>query len=463
MLRSLYSGISGMQVNQTKMDVIGNNIANVGTTSFKSSNVRFEDMLSQNVKDASGPSLYQGGVNSKQVGLGVQLQSINTVMSQGMLQPTGRALDAAIDGEGFFMVSKGPQTFADGTIKINNGKGQHNIDSQSLSTSGSQIMYSRDGSFTLDADGNLLTSDGYRIMGYAVTNDDNKQQATGLAPGQVSAGGIKFDFSPGSQLNNYKIQFQNGAASGTAISANADVDQHVITISGDFSGKLTNKQFTDAVNKALSGAGISQTATVSGDPVNPGANDDLIKAPSDFNASAAITGGTPIESIGTDGTISFVDGSKKVSAYDDSLKTLKIPDKVKVPGTTNSYLKVKSFSIDKTGIVNATLENGSVAAVGQLALAGFKNPEGLNKLGGNLYGQSANSGEPIIRTGTNTSGGEDNSKGFGSIANGMLEMSNVDLAQQFTDMITTSRAFQASGKMITTGDEILQDIINLKR
>ncbi|MDZ5033995.1 flagellar hook-basal body complex protein, partial [Clostridium perfringens] len=176
MLRSMYSGISGMKVNQTKLDVIGNNISNVGTTSFKSSRARFSDMLSQNVSDAMAPSNNQGGVNASQVGLGVQLASIDSVMTQGMMQPTGRALDVAIDGDGFFMVSKGPAIY-DGTLEVNHRAGAHNITAQSLVNSGSEIMYSRDGSFILDEQGNLLTGDGFRIMGYSLTNDDSSQEA----------------------------------------------------------------------------------------------------------------------------------------------------------------------------------------------------------------------------------------------------------------------------------------------
>ena len=160
MLRSMYSGISGMKVNQTRLDVIGNNISNVNTTGFKSSRARFKDMLNQNVSNAMAPSQNQGGTNASQVGLGVQLASIDAVMTQGNLQSTGRALDLAIDGEGFFMVSNGPSIYGDST-------------QQSLANSGSEIMYTRDGSLILDSEGNLLTGDGYRVMGYSLTNDDS--------------------------------------------------------------------------------------------------------------------------------------------------------------------------------------------------------------------------------------------------------------------------------------------------
>ena len=126
MLRSMYSGISGMKVNQTRLDVIGNNISNVNTTGFKSSRARFKDMLNQNVSNAMAPSQNQGGTNSSQVGLGVQLASIEAVMTQGNLQSTGRALDLAIDGEGFFMVSNGPSIYGDSQLEVNH-RGQVHI------------------------------------------------------------------------------------------------------------------------------------------------------------------------------------------------------------------------------------------------------------------------------------------------------------------------------------------------
>ncbi|HEY5524492.1 MAG TPA: flagellar hook-basal body complex protein, partial [Clostridium sp.] len=144
MLRSMYSGISGMKVNQTKLDVIGNNIANVNTTGFKSSRARFADTLSQNVSDAMAPSQNAGGTNASQVGLGVKLASIDSVMTQGSMQTTGRALDVAIDGNGFFMVSSGPSVSKDGTLQVSN-TGSHTVTDQSIQTSGSQLMYSRDG------------------------------------------------------------------------------------------------------------------------------------------------------------------------------------------------------------------------------------------------------------------------------------------------------------------------------
>lgn len=342
-MRAMYSGISGMKVNQTRLDVIGNNIANVGTTAFKGSRARFEDSLSQAERAASAPSTSLGGTNAGDVGLGVQLAGIDKMMQQGNMQPTGRALDCAIDGNGFFMVSKG-KTIFDDSLKVDHNKGKHVIDAKN-STAKSEILFTRDGAFTLDQEGNLLTSDGYRVMGYGLKS---------------------------------KV-------------------------------------------------------------------------------------GAPVESL-KDGRkageeVTFVDASEEVQAVETSLKTLKIPEKV---ATAGGFSRVKTFSIDKQGIITAQLEGGKVAALGQIAMAGFSNPEGLTIKGKNLYSSSVNSGTVTLRSGAGAKI-EDNSDAFGAMLQGNLEMSNVDLAEQFTDMIVTSRAFQANGKIITTGDELLQDIINLKR
>ncbi|MGL4847501.1 MAG: flagellar hook-basal body complex protein [Clostridium sp.] len=273
------------------------------------------------------------------------------------------------------------------------------------------------------------------------------------APGNTSVYGMDISFTAGASLNGYKIQV--GKINEGKTEAVLDKKNKTIFINGDFtSGNLGDKEVQKAINKALGAAGIEQTVTVNGAPLTVGAYE-----------STEITGGTPVQSLDQNGNLNFVDGGGELKAYDGELKSLKIPDKVRVPGPTpgeDVELRVKTYSIDKNGIITGVLEDGRVAALGQIAMASFKNPEGLTSMGGNLYSGSVNSGDAIIKSGIGTLG-EDNSKGYGDNLQGMLEMSNVDLAEQFTEMIVTTRAFQASGKMITTGDEVLQDIINLKR
>jgi len=309
MLRSFYSGVSGLKVNQVKLDVIGNNIANVGTTAFKSSRVRFKDMVSQSLTESASPGTNLGGINAKQVGLGVQIAGIDTVVGQGTMQPTSRNLDVAIDGEGYLVVAKGTTA---ATV---------NLDSSSkvtVGSAGTEISYTRDGALIKDDAGNLVTSDGARVMGYAVDATTSKATST------------------------------------------------------------------------------------------------------------------------------------------TALMPLSIPDTAGTPAQ-----KVTSFTIAKNGVISAVLADGSISALGQIAMASFSNPEGLKKTGDNLYQSTSNSGTAVVRSGNGAT--TDNSSGYGDVLQGVLEMSNVDLSEQFTDMIIAERAFQASGKSITTGDEILQDLIGLKR
>ncbi len=328
MIRGMYAGISGMKSQQTKLDVIGNNLANVGTTGFKSSRVVFKDMLYQNSSNAVGASNNLGGSNAKQVGLGVSVGSIDRIMGQGMMQPTGRPLDVAIDGNGFLMVAKGPIA----TTGQNAGDGITLGADGTIENAGDrEIFYTRDGSLSLDAEGYLVTSSGERVLGYAVTDGTNN-------------------------------------------------------------------------------------------------------------------------SIENDGSMSIVDAEDPDLKATDGLVSLRIPDEI-------DGKKLMSYSIGKDGLITGVVEGGQMTVLGQLATASFVNPEGLEATGNNMYLNSANSGSPIVSSGI----GATDVRSGGDIVQGMLEMSNVDIAEQFTDLIVTSRAFQASSKIISTSDEILQDVVNLKR
>ena len=341
MLRSLYSGITGMRVNQTKLDVIGNNLANVSTTAFKGSRVTFSTTISQTLTSASAASDSLGGKNGQQIGLGAQIASIDKVMSQGSMQSTSRALDVAIDGTGYFMVASGPALHGGQNTSIG-----VDADSNQTIPDNTSVSYTRDGSFVLDNEGNLLTTSGHRVLGYAIVN------------------GV------------------NGAA--------------------------TNMD--------------------------------------------------------TNGDILYVESTNNTAAADGELVTLKIPDSVyKVDAQGNkTKVAVKSFNISSDGLITGVLETGEIAALGQMAMASFKNEVGLTEVGNNMYQASGSSGTAIISGGKNGAIGRD-SKGYGDMLQGYLEMSGVDMAEQFTDMIVATKAFQAAGKTITTGDEILSEIINLKR
>lgn len=469
MLRSLYSGITGMKVNQTKLDVIGNNIANVGTTAFKASRAKFQDMLNQTAKEAMAPAVNQGGLNAAQVGMGVQLAGVDTIVKQGMMQPTSRTLDVAIDGEGYFMVGKGPTVFDKNTLNVTNNKGDDNNHYMDIQDT-MEVMYTRDGSFTLDHDGNLLTSDGFRVLGYSLMENQPTPDV------DIAGFNIKFISSDG--LDGYTIRIGDRNAATPA--ATIDKINKIITIDGDFTTTATDTATTTAaaLQTAITNAitsfnaladtkpeeKITGTVTVTGSAY--ALNSD------NGNIDGEIFAKINPDSIASNGELEFVDATKELivaknkpfNSDKDALKTLRIPNVVYKNDELGRRvaLSVRNYTIDKDGIINAVLDTGEVTALGQIAMASFKNPAGLTKLGRNLYQQSVNSGTPTIRTGV---GEEDNNNdgGYGDILQGMLEMSNVDLAEQFTEMIVTSRAFQASGKVISTGDEILQDILNLKR
>ncbi|MCQ2969482.1 MAG: flagellar hook-basal body complex protein [Clostridium sp.] len=340
MIKSLYSGITGMKVNQTKLDVIGNNLANVSTTAFKSSRVNFSTTISQTISNANAATTNSGGVNIKQVGLGAQIASIDKIMSQGSMQSTSRALDVGVDGTGYFIVASGEAlTGNDKSVSVNNNNGLDEI------TTNTNISYTRDGAFSLDDQGNLLTSNGYRVLGYAAVSEKD-------------------------------------------------------VVTGDIT---TN--------------------------------------------------------INANGEIKYVESNNKTEIKDDELISLKIPDTVEKDGKN---LAIKSFGISSSGLITGVLETGEITVLGQLAMASFKNEEGLSSVGNNMYQNTASSGTAILSSGNNGVSNRE-SKGYGDILQGYLEMSGVDMTEQFTDMIVATKAFQAAGKTITTGDEILSEIINLKR
>ena len=173
---------------------------------------------------------------------------------------------------------------------------------------------------------------------------------------------------------------------------------------------------------------------------------------------------TKIDNIDDNGNVLYVESNNSTKAIDDKLVSLKIPDKVtKIDKAGNkTQVAVKSFNISSDGLITGVLETGEITALGQIAMSSFKNEVGLTDIGNNMYEPSGSSGAAIISSGKNSTTNR-NSSGYGDILQGYLEMSGVDMAEQFTDMIVATKAFQAAGKTITTGDEILSEIINLKR
>jgi flagellar hook protein FlgE len=391
MLKSLYSAVSGLKNQQTKMDVTGNNIANVSTVAFKTSRVTFKDMLSQTIQDATAPTEGLGGSNAKQVGLGVTVGSIDTDMSQGSLDPTGVSSDLALDGNGFFIVA---QTDNNDSTKVVN------------------VKYTRDGAFTLDSRGNLVTSDGYHVrIQRPLTNADGKfdyLQDNLILPTElhapVSAAGFNFGVAVDSTGNPVKsIVLQNDTA---LTQPEAAFENGVLTIKANFTNAnnlVTCDQLQATINSCT------------------GLGDKVV----------------------------FVGGSADIE------KALQLPADGVIGENidTSSIEKMKSYSIEATGNIRAIYGNSTVN-MGQIILANFQNPAGLTKIGNNSYTESSNSGQAQITT---------TDKVGTSIRQSYLEASKVDLATEFTNIIITSKAYQANSKVITASDELLDSLLSTIR
>lgn len=404
MMRSLFSGVSGLKNHQTQMDVIGNNIANVNTVAFKASRVTFEDILSQTLEGARSPVAGgPGGVNPTQIGLGMTISSVDTIFTAGSLQTTDNPTDLAIQGDGFFVVSDGNRTY-----------------------------YTRDGSFSMSADGSLVTSGGYRVQGWLADSDGNIDTTQALQNVVIPVG----------------TQMKPKATENILFEGNLDANF------ADATTWTTNTQVYDSLGNAHN---LVVVFTKNGE------NTWGWEATLDGTQS----GGTGTVTFGTDGLVSAGGTGSLVFTIPGANAlniTVDFSRMTQFGGTPTAYVNLQdgyeagsleTVSVDSSGIITGIFTNGQSKALGQIALATFPNPAGLTKMGGNLYQISNNSGAPNI--------GAANSGGRGSIAVGALEMSNVDLAQEFTNMIITQRGFQANSRVITTSDEMLQDLINIKR
>lgn len=391
MLRSLYSGISGLRSHQQMLDVTGNNIANVNTVGFKSSSTVFQDTLSQMTQGAGGPQTGIGGTNPAQIGLGVQVAGVSTNFAQGSAQATGKATDLMISGDGFFVTRLGNDT-----------------------------VYSRAGAFDFDADGRLVSADGKIVQGYQATNgvvNENGQLGDIVLPLDAAAPAVR------TTTAGVTGNLPSETTAGTKLTRDATVY--------DASGAKHTMSLTYTKTaggwdvEALDGQGNRATTSLA------------------FGADGKLTAGGTV----TVGNIA-VDMTQLTGFA--SLNTASIASQ---NGTSAGSLQ--GYSIAKDGTVVGTFSNGASLAIGRVALATFANPAGLEKTGASGYRATANSGNATV--------GAPGSPGVGQLASGTLEMSNVDLSQEFTNLIVAQRGFQANARIITTSDEVLQELTNLKR
>jgi flagellar hook protein FlgE len=414
MLRSMNAGVSGLRSHQTMMDVVGNNIANVNTTGFKSSSVNFTDLLSQMLRGSGAPNDERSGSNPAQVGLGVKVSGISTNFAQGASQLTGRSADISIQGDGFLLAREGGETY-----------------------------YTRNGNLQVDLDGILSTIDGAYIQGWQADIDGTVNTAATptniqvpitqiVAPQQtvnVVLGGNLESTRPltdvvNTQITTYDDQgrpldllmsIQRTGTNTWSVQPRNAVDNSVI-------GAPATVTWAPATNTWSPAVTISAAALNASLPAPLATRNFINPIAVDFSRVTQFGSATSLASTTQDG---YQEGA------------------------------LQSFNIGVDGTLSGSFTNGQTRVLAQLALAAFNNPAGLEKVGGSLFRQSVNSGLPQI--GTAETGGR------GLLSSGTLEMSNVDLAQEFTNLIIAQRGFQANSRIISASDEILQDLVNIKR
>jgi len=462
MMRSLWAGVSGLTNHQTRMDVLGNNIANVNTNGFKKGRVTFQDMLSQTLAGAAKPTDEVGGVNPQQVGLGMQVSTIDTIHTQGALQSTGVMTDVALQGNGFFVLNAGDKRF-----------------------------YTRNGAFGLDQDGRLVNpSNGMRVQGWMAqtvggqtfvnnaadiqdliipvgskdpakaTTDvffaSNLDKRTPEIPANATAQTIQegtwqttFDiFDSFGRVHKLQVNFTKvpGVANRWQAEVQVDPAARVGTNPRVQIGNAAGTANTFQLDFDNFGA-LADVRDAAGNLINAGALQAAVSydvPDATLPAGAATVRQTFNLNLGSVGAY-----RDAITQFGDSSST----KAVRQNGYGMGYLE--TFKIDQSGTITGVYTNGSNRVIGQIALGSFTNPGGLEKAGDNTYTVSNNSGQPNI--------GASGTAGKGKVIAGTLEMSNVDLAEQFTDMIVTERGFQANSRTITTSDQMLQELLQLKR
>ena len=502
---ALGAAISGMQGSQKWLDVISNNVSNSNTVAYKQGRLTFGDLISDGLRSASGPDNTNnlGGLNPTQLGLGVTVASIQTIMKQGAMQTTGNVTDVAINGTGFLTVAKGQDT-----------------------------LYTRAGNLTFDQQGNLVTSDGGLVQGWSQTIN-----RTGVNPALVITGPTLSTSNPSAVGN---IQIPNNlvlAPKATSLNAAPQVKDQGVILKGNldnrtpqnpaggagygFAGFIPDATTTFVVHDSLGTAytilaSFEQTAVT---PTNPAAwnvyfNDitggqlpnnnawvaggpgNLITAsfaaPLNFNADGSLqsngNGGANIQldipvtngaatpganfsfsvNFGTDTAAATAAGLVPPLGLRDGLTGdygngsfdtfgNYTPKQTVYTQSADGYAEgtLLGMSFDQTGGINGTFSNGQTVTVAKLALTKFDNQDGLTRVGGNYFGKTADSGLGQVGTG--------GSAGFGTVQGGALEASNVDLTVELTNMILAQRMFESNARVVTAADKVLDTLVNLGR
>lgn len=553
MVRSLFSGVSGLKAHQTRLDVIGNNIANVNTYGFKSSRATFRDMYYQNIRGASAGTANRGGINPAAVGYGSSISSVDLLMTQSAMTPTGNPLDVCITGEGFLQVQD-----ADGNI-----------------------FYTKAGMLDIDANGNLIDSNGYFVLGTSgdptgkapgtskiqftippvdpsvatYEGEINGRKITVTTSNQTREGNVNLTFATatdlplgkraeavkdGSSINvrinaneeftsladfnkavndaiteanggtphpagNFEIKmepdpFADGSLKGEDLTgSNFGYDKGSVTMEkglyGGFAIKEVGNHFSGdgvgAVNYKLihtAAAGDQEgyftfEATVGGktytrkileSQMNASGSAVLVQDPSTDDEDSItisypslsslvniaddpkdITAGLTFNTYEGSGVTFTGDAVASTPSNDVGLASTSLKLEGGTEGGPQTIKDLSSISIGSDGTIVAMHSVHGRMTIGRIDLANFDNPQGLEQSGNSYFAATDNSGKPSY-----TVAGEN---GTGALKNSALEMSNVDLSQEFTDMITTQRGFQANSRIITVSDTMLEELINLKR
>lgn len=405
MLRSMFTAISSLNLHQTYLDMIADNLANANTNGFKASRLVFQDQFAQIVNSGSAPTETQGGINPTQIGLGIKLGYIAPVFTQGTIQSTGRSTDLAIQGDGFFIYNKAEDR-----------------------------SYSREGSMDIDASSYLVNrSTGQRVQGWQ------------LEPGQT-------EVDTNQPIGDILIPLDSTLARETTKA----------TLAGNLNSAVAVSESVQSTFGVYDSLGVLHPVTVEFTRTGDNDWDWEITSPAGAGSGTITfnTDGQYDSDTGSD-SITFA-GSDGADALDFSLdfsKLTMLATSSSVSASSQNGLAAGSvtdlYTAPNTGEIYLVYSNGLKQKVGQLALARFTNPAGLVRVGENLFKAGLNSGEAMI--------GTPNSNGRGSVTSGALEASNVDMAQEFTNLILAQRGFQASSRVISTSDEILQELVNLKR
>jgi flagellar hook protein FlgE len=509
MLRSLFAGVSGLRNHQVRMDVIGNNIANVNTVAFKAGRVTFKEGFAQLLQGASRPPGDQGGINPIQVGLGMQIGSIDQLFSQGNIETTGQSTDLAIQGDSFFVVRKGDQSY-----------------------------YTRSGNFQIDADGRMVApTNGFIVQGRMYQNgvlQDGIQDiklpfgqkvaaktTTNMSlAGNLSAAAPIFDLSDPdgngplqggfsadtrglarnagafseSSITVYdsqgtrhdiKVQFYKTAANTwnwqidpatSTVTTSQPVANGAVTLprgSADSvvarvttaSGSVVDPQYLsgpdaagvltiDPLSGVANGENVSVDYFIPPASIGNGINEGTLVFDSQGNMDPTLSDSVNIQFgvLGADDVDIKVDlgqGTSGLTQYATSSTAVLRDQNGYTAGT------LQNFSIDRYGLITGFFTNGTTSPLGKVVLGDFNNPAGLLRVGDNMYQESANSGTAVLGFALEGSQSQ--------ITSGALEMSNVDLAQEFTSMIVAQRGFQANGKVVSSSDEMLQELMQVKR